>query len=112
MTSWAEVAAPPVVPDPDAVEERFLETLRRRVSWQADTASRLRGGVETAAPEPPLDLLDVSVVALLVESRPGDPRAAEWQDFVADLRVLAGDDGRLHEDYECLVRAVLGDLLP
>ncbi len=111
MSSWAE-GSPGFAADADTAEAKFLVTLRRRVSWQSDAASRLRDPGQSAEPERIVNLRDVATVAALVATRPGDPRAVEWQDFVADLRVLADADGKLHEDYESLVRAVLGDLLP
>lgn len=111
MSSWAG-AAPPFLTAEGTAEEKFLVTLRRRVSWQSDTAARLRNPAPPPELSPFVNLRDVATVAALVASRPGDPRAAEWQDFIADLRVLADADGKLHEDYEPLVRAVLADLLP
>jgi hypothetical protein len=109
VSAWAE-GTPPAVEPAGSAEARFLHTLRRRVAWQSDTAARLRGGPDLPT-QRSVDVLYVPALARLVDTRPGDARAAEWQSFVDDLRVLADSNGRLHEDYGCLVRAVLGDLL-
>jgi hypothetical protein len=106
---------PNLAGDASSAEAQFLDSLRRRVSWQSEKASRLRGGVTEPGvrelADEPVDVHDVSALGRLIDSRPDDPRAPEWRAFLDDLRILADSDGRLHEDYGCLVRAVLGDLV-
>jgi hypothetical protein len=114
----SELAAhgmPDLAGDAGSAEVQFLESLRRRVSWQSEKASRLRGGVTVPEAREStgevVDVHDVSALERLLDSRQDDPRAPEWRAFLDDLRILADSDGRLHEDYGCLVRAVLGDLV-
>lgn len=90
-------------------EKRFLDTVRRRVAWQAGEAARQRAVRLDQAPAP--DLLDVAVLARLLETRPDAPRAAEWRVFVAELQEIADAEGRLPAVIERLVRFVLADLL-
>jgi hypothetical protein len=118
VSELAAQGMPDLAGDATSAEAQFLDSLRRRVSWQSEKASRLRGGVAPTAPavrdEPAaetVDIHDVSALGRLLDSRPDDPRAEEWRAFLDDLRILADSDGRLHEDYGCLVRAVLGDLV-
>ena len=115
MSELAVHGIPDPAGDASSAEAQFLDHLRRRVSWQSEKALRLRGGVAVleareSAPEV-VDVHDVSSLQRLLDSRPDDPRTPEWRAFLDDLRILADSDGRLHEDYGCLVRAVLGDLV-
>jgi hypothetical protein len=103
------VTAAELPTDPAAAEVRFLEDLRRRVAWQADEAARLR--LRARRPAAPVDLLDANALELLVHAHPEAPRAAEWRAFLAELRYLADDRGRLPAALERLVRVVLADLL-
>ena len=98
-------AAAPV--DAAAAEARFLEELRRRVAWQAEEAARQR----VVVPREPVDPLDAEALERLVQAHPNADRAAEWRSFLAELRYLADDQGRLPETLERLVRVVLADLL-
>lgn len=92
-----------------AAEQRFLDDLRGRVAWQSEMAARLRTG--SAGRTEPIDVLDADVLERLIAAHPEAPRNAEWRCFLAELRFLAGDDGRLPSSLERLVRAVLADLL-
>lgn len=91
-----------------AAEERFLEELRQRVGWQVSEAARQRARERVAEP---IDVLDADALGRLVRAHPEAPRAAEWRCFLAELRYLAADDGRLPASLERLVRVVLADLL-
>lgn len=88
-------------------ELRFLESIRRRVAWQVEQAVRLRSADDDA----PLDLLDIGSLWQLVEAHPHEPRAREWRAFLAELREIADDDGRLPDFLERLVSVVFGELL-
>jgi hypothetical protein len=96
--------------DPALAEERFLESLRRRVSWQAEQAARQRAHAVASRPVA-LDPLDPAALAALIETRPDDVRAPEWRAFLAELDVLIEADGRLPASIEGLVRLVFTDLL-
>jgi hypothetical protein len=101
------------VPTPeDAVvaEQRFLESLRRRVAWQAEAAARLRAE-RPPAPGPAIDVLDLAAIEQLVASRPDAPRAQEWRLFLDELRFLAEPTGRLPGIVDRLVRVVFAELL-
>lgn len=89
-------------------EQRFLDSVRRRVAWQSEQAARLR-----ALPrEPqPFDLLDLGALTRLVAGHPAAPRAAEWSAFLDELRELADENGRLPGILERLVRVVFAELL-
>jgi hypothetical protein len=95
--------------DAAEAEVRFLEELRSRVAWQAEEAARLR--LRAGTPAPSVDLLDANALELLVHAHPEAPRAAEWRAFLAELRYLADDRGRLPATLERLIRVVLADLL-
>jgi hypothetical protein len=101
------LTATAVPADAAAAEARFLDELRRRVSWQAEAAAQQRDAV----PAEPLDLLDAGELERLVQAHPDAERAAEWRAFLAELRYLADDQGRLPATLERLVRVVLADLL-
>lgn len=101
------MSAATVPVDAEAAEARFLADLRRRVAWQAEEAARQR----VAVPVEPLDLLDARALEALVHAHPEAERAAEWRAFLAELRYLADDHGRLPATLERLVRIVLADLL-
>jgi hypothetical protein len=90
-------------------EARFLEQLRRRVSWQAEQAGRLR--TDAVAGHVLHDPLDPVALAALIETRPADVRAPERRAFLAELEVLIEEDGRLPAMVEGLVRLVFSDLL-
>jgi hypothetical protein len=109
-----QVAEPEPTTDELAVqaalaEARFLDSVRRRVAWQAEQAARLRA--IPRAPKPPLDLLDVSVVERLLAEHASAPRAAEWAAFLEELRELADENGRLPDIVDRLVAVVFADLL-
>ena len=91
-------------------EARFLEDLRRRVSWQADAADVLRARASRVEREA-VDPLDALALERLVAARPHAPRAREWRAFLIELRELADEEGRLPASLERLVRVVLNDLL-
>jgi hypothetical protein len=93
--------------DAVAAEQRFLEQVRQRVAWQAEAASRLRGG----PPERVLDVLDLATLTRLVEAHADAPRGAEWRLFLDELAFLADASGRLPATLERLVRVVLADVL-
>jgi hypothetical protein len=95
--------------DADDLQERFLASLRDRVAWQARQAERIRNAVPTATR---LDVLQIDELRRLVDAEGDRPRTREWQSFLAELDVLADDDGRLPAQLERLVRVVLADLLP
>ena len=119
MTTIDHIAVPHVAEAKPTAEElavqaalaeaRFLDSVRRRVAWQAEQAARLRA--LPRAPRTPLDLLDVAVLERLVAEHPTAPRAAEWRAFVGELRELAGADGRLPEIVDRLVAVVFDELL-
>jgi hypothetical protein len=97
------------VADPTVLEERFLAELRRRVSWQAEAAARLRGGAAPVTPR--IHVLDLRSLRELVDARPDAPRHREWSAFLDELDELAEPGHRLPKSLEGLVTVVLADLL-
>jgi hypothetical protein len=95
---------------PDLAEQRFLESLRRRVTWQSEEAERQRAAAIAAYPAQH-DPLDPAALAALIETRPDDVRAPERRAFLAEMEVLIEEDGRLPSSLEGLVRLVFADLL-
>jgi hypothetical protein len=96
--------------DADELQERFLASLRERVSWQAEQAERLRA--EAAPISARVDVLDMAALNGLVDRNADRPRAREWRSFLAELEGLTDTDGRLPDQLERLIRVVLADLLP
>jgi hypothetical protein len=118
VTTIDHIAMPAVESRPSAeetaaqaslAEQRFLDSVRRRVAWQAEQAARLRA--LPREPAAPPDLLDLRVLEKLLVAAPVAPRTAEWTAFLEELRELADDDGRLPEVLERLVSVVFADLL-
>jgi hypothetical protein len=103
-------AAPTAAEPATLVELRYLDELRRRVSWHADAADALRARARERSHEP-VDVLDAAALERLVADRPHAPRAHEWRAFLGELRFLADTSGRLPANLERLVRVVLADLL-
>jgi len=95
-----------VIAEAEHTEQRFLERLRERVAWQAEQAE-----LQRTRQRETIDVLDAGTLERLVRGRPDAARNAEWRAFLAELRYLADDQGRLPAPLERLVRVVLADLL-
>ena len=123
----AHVPEPPRPPEALRAEERYIETLRERVAWQARvadepaTAAAGDEGAATAAIDgatgavPAVDRRDPTLWQLeRLVSRHGDAfpdRLEEWSSVLFALRPYAEPDGRLPHDVADVVAEIFAPLL-